>query len=290
MASTCPDNGYVTGHIGKWDYRIQTQGALKSEFAKLPRTRPRKTYRQAKQTPKKNNKGNNSKYFCINREGKEQWLTDYDGDSMVDFIATHKEEKILPLLVTRSCPFQPPGNPGKPVRPDDSQAQPAQARRWHCFGGRPNRRLLNVLEKHNLRKNTLVLFSSDNGANGSEGGSSAPYTGGKGQGTQKELGTCPDHLLNARNPPQGQEYQDVSPTSISTPPSPNSPPERFPSTATARDLFPYLSGTKPGDAHEYLFWLNNEQSDAERRHLIAVRRQDWRLYRKYDKTPGNSST
>jgi hypothetical protein len=47
-------------------------------------------------------------------------------------------------------------------------------------------KLLRTLEKHGLRKNTLVIFSSDNGANGGDGGSSAPYTGGKGQGTQKE--------------------------------------------------------------------------------------------------------
>ena len=44
-------------------------------------------------------------------------------------------------------------------------------------------------------------------------------------------------------------------------------------------------GERPGAAHEYLFWLNNESGDAVRRHLIAVRWNDWRLYRKYDKDP-----
>ena len=47
-------------------------------------------------------------------------------------------------------------------------------------------KLLKVLEKNGLRERTLIIFSSDNGANGGEGGSSAPYSGGKGQGTQKE--------------------------------------------------------------------------------------------------------
>jgi arylsulfatase B len=47
-------------------------------------------------------------------------------------------------------------------------------------------KLLEALKQHGLRTNTLVIFSSDNGANGGEGGSSTPYTGGKGQGTQKE--------------------------------------------------------------------------------------------------------
>ena len=51
------------------------------------------------------------------------------------------------------------------------------------------------------------------------------------------------------------------------------------------DLIPYLNGKKKGEPHEYLFWLNNEPGDAVRRHLIAVRWQDWRLYKKYDKDP-----
>ena len=33
------------------------------------------------------------------------------------------------------------------------------------------------------------------------------------------------------------------------------------------------------------FWLNNQPDDAVRRHLIAVRWQDWRLYKKYKKDP-----
>jgi arylsulfatase A-like enzyme len=51
------------------------------------------------------------------------------------------------------------------------------------------------------------------------------------------------------------------------------------------DLIPYLNGKKKGEPHEYLFWLNNEPGDAVRRHLIAVRWKDWRLYKKYDKDP-----
>ena len=49
------------------------------------------------------------------------------------------------------------------------------------------------------------------------------------------------------------------------------------------DLIPYLRGDDPSDPHEFLFWLNNEPGDAERRHLIATRWKDWRLYKKYEK-------
>jgi len=47
------------------------------------------------------------------------------------------------------------------------------------------------------------------------------------------------------------------------------------------DLFPYLKGEKKGDAHEFIYWLNNQPDDAKRRSLIAARWKDWRLYKKY---------
>ena len=40
--------------------------------------------------------------------------------------------------------------------------------------------ILNALEKHGLEKNTLVIFTSDNGSNGRNGGSNAPLSGYKG--------------------------------------------------------------------------------------------------------------
>ena len=46
-----------------------------------------------------------------------------------------------------------------------------------------------------------------------------------------------------------------------------------------------MKGDRIGSAHDYLFWLNNEPGDAVRRHLIAVRWKDWRLYKKYEKDP-----
>jgi arylsulfatase A-like enzyme len=45
------------------------------------------------------------------------------------------------------------------------------------------------------------------------------------------------------------------------------------------DLVPYLKGDKKGDAHEYLFWLNNQPDDEKRRWLVAVRWKNWRLYK-----------
>jgi len=51
------------------------------------------------------------------------------------------------------------------------------------------------------------------------------------------------------------------------------------------DLIPYLNGEKQGVPHEYLFWLNNDPDDAARRHLVAVRWKQWRLYRYKENDP-----
>lgn len=58
----------------------------------------------------------------------------------------------------------------------------------------------------------------------------------------------------------------------------NNPKKPAPKHCDGVDLFPLLKGERTGQAHEYLFWLNNEPGD-------AVRWQDWRLYRKYEKDP-----
>ena len=137
-----------------------------------------------------------------------------------------------------------------------------------------------------MRKNTLIIFSSDNGANGGEGGFSAPYRGGKGKETQQEGWVRVPTIFSMPGViPKGKDYHGLianfdfysTITSLTT--------KTISKHCDGVDLMPYLNGKQKGEPHEYLFWLNNEPGDAVRRHLIAVRWQDWRLYRKYDKDP-----
>ena len=119
-------------------------------------------------------------------------------------------------------------------------------------------RLLNVLEEHGLRENTLIIFTSDNGANGGEGGTSTPYTGGKGQGTQKEgwvrvptvfsmLGVIPEGKQHDGLIANFDFYSTI--TSLTC--------QAVPDHCDGVDLVPYLSGEKTGPAHEYLFDLTD---------------------------------
>ena len=294
LARYLRDHGYVTGQIGKWDVGTKRQGPLDVGFMEVRKKAPQKKYtnKELANLPEAlrkriATKNGLSKYFCVNEEGDTVWLTDYDGDSMVNFVERHKAEPFflywspeavhsfnteIPdrLTARTSAPNSRKKLAGAIVSVDDQIGK-----------------LLDALHQHGLRKNTLVIFSSDNGANGSEGGSSTPYTGGKGQGTQKEGWVRVPTIFSMPGAlPEGKQYDGLvanfdfystvaSVASVAG--------EKIPGHCDGVDLIPYLRGERTGDAHEYLFWLNHEPGDAIRRHLIAVRWRDWRLYRKYDK-------
>ncbi len=275
LAKFMADNGYVTGQIGKWDIGSKVQGPLRVGFTEV-----------AQKPPKKKSAKKNSKYFCINEAGETQWLTDYDGDNMVKFINRHKNN-----------PFFLYWSP-EAVHSSNQEAPPRLTKRTQAEGKRSKLagaivsvddqvgKLLKALDEQGLRENTLVIFSSDNGANGSEGGSSRPYAGGKGQGTQQEGWVrVPTIFSMPAVLPQGKEYHGLianfdfysTIASVTT--------GAIPKHCDGVDLVPYLRGDRTDQPHEYLFWLNNQPDDAVRRHLIAVRWRDWRLYKKYKKDP-----
>ena len=292
LAGFLRDHGYVTGQIGKWDIGTPKQGPLNVGFTEVAKIPPKKQYTReelagASQELRKQfggKKGGKSKYFCVNEEGEIVWLTDYNGDSMVDFIERHKAD---PFFLYWSPEAVHSSNLEAPDRLTDRTQ--AQGKRQKLAGAIVSvddqvGKLLHVLNKHGLRENTLVIFSSDNGANGGEGGTSTPYTGGKGQGTQKEGWVRVPTIFSMPGVlPKGKQYGglianfDFYATIAALAGQP------IPDQCDGADLIPYLTGQRTGDAHEYLFWLNNQPDDAVRRHLIAARWKDWRLYRKYEK-------
>lgn len=293
LAELLRDSGYVTGQIGKWDIGTKLQGPLQVGFTEVAKTPPKKKYskNEASSLPDSRRKqldksGGKSKYFCVNESGETMWLTDYDGDLATNFIERHKAEPFF-LYWSPEAVHSPSTEAPERLM----ERTKAKGKRRKLAGAIVSvddqiGKLLAELEKHQLRKNTLVIFSSDNGANGGEGGSSAPYTGGKGQGTQKEGWVrVPTIFSMPGTLPEGKQHDglianfDFYSTIAAIAGQP------IPKHCDGVDLIPYLKGDRTGDAHEYLFWLNNEPGDAVRRHLIAVRWQDWRLYKKYESDP-----
>ncbi|RMG39144.1 MAG: hypothetical protein D6725_05770, partial [Planctomycetota bacterium] len=293
LARWLTEHGYVTGQIGKWDIGSRLQGPLQVGFTEVRRDPPRKRYTKEelaaaprelrKQIAKRNGQ---SKYFCIDEKGRTVWLTDYDGDCMVDFIERHRGEPFF-LYWSPEAVHSP--NVEVPKRLMNRTT--AKGKRRKLAGAivavdDQIGKLLDVLERHGLRRKTLIIFSSDNGANSGEGGSSAPYAGGKGAGTQKEGWVRVPTIFSMPGVlPEGRRYDGLIANFDFYATIAQLTTGTIPDHCDGVDLFPFLRGERPGDAHEYLFWLNNQPDDAVRRHLIAVRWRNWRLYRKYDKDP-----
>lgn len=289
LARLLTDSGYSTGQIGKWDIGTRQQGPLQVGFTQVARTPPKASRPLAAANGKskaKQKAETQSKYFCLNEAGERVWLTDYDGDRMLEFIEQHREEPFF-LYWSPEAVHSP--STEVPARLMDRTTAEGQRRRLagnivavdDQIG-----KLLACLERLQLREKTLVVFSSDNGANGGEGGSSAPFTGGKGAGTQKEGWVrVPTILSRPGVLPQGTEYHGLVSNFDFYSTIAAHAGLQIPEHCDGVDLVPFLTSRSSETAHEYLFWLNNETGDAERRHLIAVRWRHWRLYRKYAADP-----
>ncbi|MEM7014582.1 MAG: sulfatase-like hydrolase/transferase [Verrucomicrobiota bacterium] len=219
----------------------------------------------------------------LNKEGETVWLTDYDGDMMVDFIDRHQEKPFFlywsPEAV-HSVNFEAPDELRDRTKAEGNRRALAGA---IVSVDDQVGKLLGALDERGLRENTLIIFSSDNGANGSEGGSSKPYTGGKGGGTQKEGWVrVPTVFSMPGRIQEGARYDGMIANFDFYSTIAAAAGQPIPEHCDGVNLIPWLTGERTGDAHEHLFWLNNEPGDAERRHLIAARWKNWRLYRKYE--------
>ena len=71
----------------------KNKGHYKWDSLKLPKIRQKKTYTKKELAGQsaKIRKLRTSKYFCLNEAGETVWLTDYDGNSMVNFIERHQK-------------------------------------------------------------------------------------------------------------------------------------------------------------------------------------------------------
>ena len=259
MAEFMRDAGYVTGQVGKWDIGAVGQGPHQRGFMEVARSAPGHQYDRKRE------------------DGSPVYLTDLDGDYMAEFVERNADRPFFlyfsPFAVhskVKNTPQHyrdriPGGNgtayEGAVVAVDDAVGK-----------------LLSQLRKHHLEKNTLILFTGDNGANIQEGGSSAPYRGGKGPYTQMEgwvhtptIVTWPAVLPNGTTFGGMMGTIDFYATIAAAAGQP------LPDRCDGENLLPYLKGEKSGDVHEYIFWHNADPTDAPRRNLYAVRWKQWRL-------------
>jgi len=253
------DAGYVTGQIGKWDIGSAEQGPHRRGFMEVARHAPGMQYNRERE------------------DGTPVYLTDLVGDYMAEFVERNADRPFFlyfsPFAVHSPIKDTPQHYRDRVKAGNGTAYEGAVVAVDDAVG-----KLLAMLKKHHLEKDTLILLTGDNGANEREGGSSAPYRGGKGKGTQLEGWVHTPTIVSWPGTiPAGVTYEGIMCTMDFYATAAAAAGARLPQRCEGKDLSPYLRGQKEGDVHEYLLWHNADPTDAPRRNLYAVRWKNWRL-------------
>ena len=259
LAEFMRDAGYVTGQIGKWDIGCVGQGPHERGFMEV-----------AKEPP-------GTQYIRETEDGGTAYLTDLNGDSMVEFVDRNAGHPFFlyfsPLAVHSKAKETPQRYRDRIPGGNGTAYEGAVVAVDHAVG-----KLLSALRKHGLEQETLILLTGDNGANITEGGTSEPYRGGKGKYTQQEGWVHTPTIISwPQRIPAGKTYSGLMGTIDFYATVAAAAGHRLPARCDGKNLLPFLVGDLQGDAHEYLFWHNADPTDAPRRNIFAVRWKQWRL-------------
>lgn len=263
MAEYMRDAGYVTGHVGKWHIGSPEQGPERRGFMEVARSAPGKRYKVTR------------------KDGTPVYKTELAGDYMAEFVERNKDKPFFlyfsPLAIHSPVSQTPQSyrDRGK----DGTAYQGILVSLDDAVG-----KLLKVLKKHKLEKETLILLTGDNGPNLVSGGNPSPYRGGKGWGNTHFEGWVhtPTIVTWPGTLPAGKTFDgkmctlDFYATVAAVAGKP------MPKRCEGKNLLPYLEGKKTGDVHEYIFWHNADPTDLKHRNLSAVRYKNWRLVKYKD--------
>jgi len=261
MAEFMRDAGYVTGMIGKWDIGSKEQGPLDRGFTEVARRAPGK-----------------KPFICLRRDGSEVFRTDLDGDYMAEFVERNKDKPFF-LYFSPNAIHSPSGD--TPARYQNRST--ATGKRRALAGALVAvddavGKLLVMLKKHKLEKDTIIFLTGDNGPNLGEQGSAEPYRGGKGQGTQLEGWVHTPTIISwPAAIPSGKTYEGLMCTMDFYATAAAVAGKELPKRCEGKNLLPYLSSETNGDVHQELYWHNVDPEDAPRRNLRAMRWKQWRL-------------
>lgn len=227
-----------------------------------------------------------------------EYLTDFFGKEAVAFIERNREQPFFLYLA-----FNAPHAPLHALEED----QAAITGDWisperRIYGGmvvavdRNVGRILDALEQHGLREDTLVVFLNDNGGGGNNAAAhtrntarNVPFRGHKFDLQQGGVRT-PMIVSWPGTVPAGQTFAglssslDVFPTALAAA-GIDAPADR---EIDGANLLPFLTGEKVGDPHEFLCWQQRQWTRPNQRdpvatmrtlHQFAIRSGQWKAIR-----------
>jgi arylsulfatase A-like enzyme len=288
---TLQNAGYVTGMAGKWNledyphttfdeaYSVIHFGAnyypdATGHYEGVDEPLPKSGFRRFLWGPE--------------REGDE-YLTDRIGRQTVAFIEEHKEEPFFFYLAFNAVhsPFMAKKALRDAVDHIDSEVLQYYAAMIISMDENIGM-VIDALEQHGLRENTLIVFASDNGPATGETlkrawpddwprdwpseiiGSAGPLSGRKGQFREGGIRipyiiSWPARLEKAKVYERPVSTLDLYPTFCEA--AGASVPES--TKLDGVSLLPYLTGDQTNDPHDRLYWFSRERG--------AMRKGDWKL-------------
>lgn len=262
LAEFLRDAGYVTGQIGKWDIGSKNQGPLDRGFGQVARKPPMI----------------DGKHYIYEKEdGTEGFLTDLDGVCLEEFVEKNHEHPFF-LYYSPYAIHEPNRESPEHYRARSTATGPRRALAGNLIAlDDAIGKLLGAIQKHNLQEDTLILFVGDNGGSPSSNSRPDPYRGGKGKGTQYEGWVRVPAIVSWPGTiPAGETYDGLMCT-LDFYATAAAVGKTLPEVCDGVNLLPYMRGSKTGDAHDALYWCNDDPKDAPRRHLKAMRWKQWRL-------------
>lgn len=282
LAETLRDAGYHTGIVGleKWDIGKWDQGALDQGFMEAAMQPPRVPDPDA-------TRGYGRKSWQTDLYGN--YGTEVEGDYCVDFIRRHAgQEKpfflyYVPLAVHTPL-HEVPKKYLDELYPDhEGDYAPRQWLRANllCLD-RQVGRIVATLRETGVDRNTLILFSSDNGGDPAAQHRPLPYRGGKGGKQRFNLQwegnfRMPTIVSFPGTLPEGAVYDGMSGTFDFYTTAATVAGVEVPPHCEGEFLFPLLLGEKKTDPDKAYFW-NTHGSE-------VVRWKQWRLVQFRDETP-----
>jgi arylsulfatase A-like enzyme len=269
MAEALRDAGYVTGFVGteKWDIGKWDQGALDRGFMEMGMHPPRVEGREYF--------GGGASYIGVDGS----YLTEVEGQYVVEFIERHagKDKPFFMYFVPLAVHIPNTEVPKKyldrlyPEHVGDQYKKRQYLRATLLALDDQIGRILAKLRELNIEKETLIMFSSDNGGDPAAGCRPDPYRGGKRESNMQWEGNyrMPMVLSFPGTLPSNKEYDGMASTLDFYATAAAVAKTELPRDCEGKDLLPYLLGKEEQNPDEALFWHTHRTQ--------AARWRQWRL-------------